>query len=142
MGFGTEINWYIGQDLEDATIVNDQDEEEKVPSKIWDQPLNIKKGDFLHLAPFDNEVLFKIPIGIKNLIGLMEFIMEKLNSKIQTKYKKIALKRIGTFFDGVDELKLQLQKNELTWFDILGDDCAWAGNVSRSKDGIWNYKVD
>lgn len=33
-------------------------------------------------------------------------------------------------------------KNNLRWFDILGDDCAWGGGLRRSKQGIWTYNVD
>jgi hypothetical protein len=167
---GNEIShWYIGDDLKNARIVdcdaqrpyqvqqmgngvtmidwthvdlNEIDEGHPVSSKIWSQKLNIHHGDLLHLAPFPKKVLFLIPKNVHTLKQLLQFINLKLNSPIDKQYKKIAEKWMSRFYiDMTDDFK-KLEKNELTWFEILGDYCAWGGGLKRSKSGIWTYIVN
>ncbi len=151
--------WYIGQPVDEARIVDDDGirytEEElrsgvpidlnppqghPVPKPVWSQKLGIRDGDKLHLAPFSKNVVFSIPSSVRTLRQLLQFINNKLNGKIQVHYRKEAWKRIQDFGDQ-RELRLKFADNTLVWFDLLGDDCAWAGNL-HSMNGVWTYNVD
>ncbi len=163
---GNEITfWYIGSPLSEARMIdcknetpytdeelkngiiiklNDFDEGYPITTKIWNQKLKIKQGDFLHLEPFEKEILFKIPLHVHTLKQILKFINKKINGKIQTKYKHFAQKHIKSFLDQSDrrELRKKFQQNTLTWFDLLGDYCAWGGGLKRSANGIWTYIVN
>ena len=167
---GSEItHWYIGDALQNARIVDcdakqpykvqvlrngvsmidmtnvklsEIDEGYPVPSCVWSQKVNVQPGDYLHLAPFSSKVLIPIPSYIHTLKHFLQFINWNLNHPIQKKHKKTAEKWIKGFFEDMSHELQRLEKNELTWLEIVGDYCAWGGGLKRSKKGIWTYIVN
>ena len=138
-----ELAWYIGSDLSEAKItVNNKDKPIKVPNKIWDQEMTIQKGDKLQFAPF-NDVYLSLPEELQTFKQFLQFLNENYHSVISSS-SKIAQKKIGSFYDEdfKKELTKKLKTNKLKWIDIIGDECAWAGNLKRSKKGIWSFNVD
>ncbi len=167
---GNEItHWYIGEALENARIVpcntkqpytvqefgngswmidmanvnvHEIDEGHPVSNKVWLQKLNVQLGDLLHLAPFSTHVLIPIPYNVSTLKHMLQFISWNLNQPIQKHHKKIAKIWIKGFFDDMSRELQKLKQNKLTWFEILGDYCAWGGGLHRSSKGIWTYIVN
>ncbi len=140
--YGNEITWYIGSPLNEAVIIIDNDqpytrkelqhgvkidllepETKPVLDIIWNQRLKINKGDKLHLAPFDDKVLYTIPTKVKTLYDMMYFINKKLNEVIPKKYQLNAIGCINGFLNPVDRMKYleKLENNTLKWIDINGD---------------------
>ncbi len=138
---GNDITWYIGEPLIEATMINKKtNEEHKVPLSIWNQNLKIKESDSLHLAPFPIE--FPIPKNTRTLKQVFEFIRLLMQSKVDN--YSIAIQRLDGFL--IEHLKrelfIKLKQGNLTWFEILGDECSWGGNLHRTKQGVWTYNVD
>ncbi len=139
---GMAINWYIGDSLKNARFITPNDREIAVPSHIWDIELHAKSGDTIELIPFKN-LIVAFPSDVRTFKDFLKFFNFCLHSTIHPE-SKLAKKRIAGFLSNkqVASLARKLQNGKLTWYDIIGDECAWAGNLKRSKQGKWTYNVD
>ncbi len=110
---------------------------------FWQKTIPTQKGDQVEIHP-DIPILFPLPE--RATFGMFFSILQTgLNTRLIHKdEKKIARKQIQKFYDLPLRTKMytDLQANELTPFDIMGDNAFWGGSLFRTKDGIWHYTTD